>query len=356
MRTSHLVATCLFASAFMVNVTRAVPPILFSDDFDVDSSANWTANAGVGFDPNFNSVPMDSHADFFFDYSAAGIPPAPNSVGNTTIGMKLQANLTANALGGFSVSPTGQDFTGDYSITFDAWSSTLGPFPFGDSGSTNLSTFGLLTGGTTSQAFFSTDGVYFAYTGDGGSAADYRVYSVEKVNSYQIDNPDVIDLHATYFAGTRNGTGQLYLDATGDPNGDGITVPQSVINAVPGADLSGTLFLGAAGFAWHQHEIRKVGSIAQWYVNGFLLIELELSSIDDPDDSFTVGGGNISFGHLDVNFTSSTSPFAQDLLFTLIDNVVVTSLIPEPTTWLLLCLGAVAASGIRPSRLALARK
>ena len=57
----------------------------------------------------------DAAADFFFDYSSVGIPAAPNGAG--TRGLKLQANLTNGIFSGMSVSPTGQNFTGDYRLT-----------------------------------------------------------------------------------------------------------------------------------------------------------------------------------------------------------------------------------------------
>ena len=68
---------------------------LYSQNFDVDDTANWTVNSGPG----------TNAANLFFDYSTVGIPPAPNSTGGSTRGVKLQANLSGNAAGGISVSP-----------------------------------------------------------------------------------------------------------------------------------------------------------------------------------------------------------------------------------------------------------
>ena len=122
--------------------------VLYSQNFDVDDTANWT----------YTVAGSDGLADYFYDYGAsAGIPAAPNS-GGTTRGMKLQANLTAATFGGGSASPNGQTFTGDYKVTFDLWSNYLGADsttggtginPIGTtSGSTMLSTYGILTSGT----------------------------------------------------------------------------------------------------------------------------------------------------------------------------------------------------------------
>lgn len=307
---------------------------LYTENFDDGNAVNrWTAFPGIGFvdsggslvdapmDTNFDTMPLlggvdgvnDDFSGFMFDYSTVGIPSAPNSTGGTTIGLKLQASLFSNALGGFSVSPNGVNLTGDYSVKFDAWSSSLGPFPGGGSGSTNLSTFGVQTAGTDSQTLLNADGVFFAYTGDGGSSADYRAYSSDESDSYD-GSPAEPD--ATYFAGTRNGTGQLYIDAVG---GD-VTVPQSVIDATS-QDMSGILNAGAAGFQWHRNEIRVVGDTVDWYMNGFLLISVDTSNFTVP-----TAGGNLSFGHSDINFSSSTDTDAVDLLFTLIDNIEVTAI------------------------------
>jgi len=320
----------------LILATQPALAQLYTENFDDLNAVNrWTANAGYGVDSAIVQVPMDTNFDtlpftgvdgvnddfsgFAYDYSAVGVPSAPNSAGGSTIGMKLQASLFSNALGGFSASPNALNLTGDYSVTFDAWSSSLGPFPGGGSGSTNLSTFGVLTAGTASSTILQTDGVFFAYTGDGGSGADYRAYSVEDTNSYQWPRADPTDDNATYWAGSRNGTAQLYMDAVGSPT----TVPQSVIDAVPGQDMSGTLREGAAGFAWQQNEIKKVGNVIEWSVNGFLLITIDTTNFAEP-----TGGGNIAFGQADINFSSSTDPDAADLLFTVIDNIEVNATAP----------------------------
>ena len=85
--------------------------ILNSENFSADATAAWTLNGG----------PADESANFYYDYSAVGIPEAPNSAAGSTArrGMKLQANITAGVFGGMSVSPTGKAFTGDYKVSFD---------------------------------------------------------------------------------------------------------------------------------------------------------------------------------------------------------------------------------------------
>ena len=66
---------------------------LFSENFDVDHTANWVVNTlGPGNDANL-----------FFDYSTIGIPSAPNS-GGTTMGLRLRAHM----LGSTAVFPAGE--------------------------------------------------------------------------------------------------------------------------------------------------------------------------------------------------------------------------------------------------------
>src|SRR5688500_5066955 len=121
----------LSAAALFLAVEPAVAQALYMEDFDVDHTANWiTDNPPIGYNAAITMTkPQDFTADIFFDYSTVGIPSAPNSTGGTTRGMKLQADLFSDALGGGSVSPKDQNFTGDYSVRFDLWTNTVGPFP-----------------------------------------------------------------------------------------------------------------------------------------------------------------------------------------------------------------------------------
>src|SRR3954466_7193354 len=94
--------------------------ILYSDNFNVDSSANWTVNIAPSTPA---AVSTQQQATFAYDYSALGIPPAPGS--SDTLGLRLRANIPGSAaspvttrpgqtLSGLSVSPTGQNFGTNY--------------------------------------------------------------------------------------------------------------------------------------------------------------------------------------------------------------------------------------------------
>jgi len=293
----------------------AVAAPLYTNDFEVDTTASWTVNNG----------PSDQASDFFFDYSTVGIPLAPNSSGGSTRGMKLQANQSSGIFSGMSVSPIGQSFTGDYTLKFDWWANVNGPFPAGGSGSTQLSTFGIGTSGTVAQwpgALQSS--VWFAATGDGGSAADWRAYSSAAGTGYT----DTSGVYAAgNVAGSRNNTNAYYAGFGG--------------NAAPAAQLAlfpqqtGATNVGSAGMEWHQVQIEKAGNIATWTVDSTLIATIDLSTV-------TLSGGNIFFGHSDINATSSTDINDVNLLFTLVDNVRVCDTappVPEPATVALSALG-----------------
>lgn len=286
------------AAVLVAGSAGVAPAQLFSENFEADPTANWTVNAG----------PSDSAANFFFDYSTVGIPAAPS--GGGTRGLKLQANLTNGIFGGFSVSPTGLNLTGDYTVSFDWWSNINGPFPGGGNGSTNLSTFGIGTAATAAQwpgAGPAIDSVWFAATGDGGSASDYRAYSTAATTSYAAGNA----VYAAPAGGINNS--DPYYAGFG-----GVAAPAAQIVLFP--QQTGVTNVGAAGMQWHQVEINKSGDLVTWTIDGLLIATIDLNTV-------TLGGGNIFFGHSDVNTSRSLDPNAPQLLFTLIDNVVV---IPAP--------------------------
>ena len=62
----NFAVAALALSALLATDGRAVT--LYSENFDVDSTANWTVN-----DPALS----DKIADFYYDYSAIGVPAAP---------------------------------------------------------------------------------------------------------------------------------------------------------------------------------------------------------------------------------------------------------------------------------------
>jgi T5SS/PEP-CTERM-associated repeat protein len=178
---------------------------------------------------------------------------------------------------------------------------------------------GVMTSGTVSNTVASTDGVFFGATGEGNTLADYRAYAPERTGSYVSPPVDAIDQHANYLAGGRNATEALYVSSF-----PGQTPPAAQEALFPGIQ-TGAVQNGSFGMTWRQVEIEVKNQIVSWRVDGVLLITINTAAFTVP-----VGGGNISFGHADINATSSTDPLASTLLFTLVDNVRVQQL---PASW-----------------------
>ena len=333
------------AMVVLLTTVAHAQAVLFSETFDTDPSANWTVNTFIGGTTASGGSAANA-ANFFFDYSSVGIPAAPNSIGGSTRGLKLQANITGTgpAAGlppGISVSPTGQSFTGDYSLRFDWWTNFIGNTSGGigntggGSGSTQLSTFGILTSGTVANYVGSSDCVFYAATPDGASAADYRAYSVTAQSGYQTGTTGV-NSQNVFAAGSQQNTNVYY--ATPFPGGR--TAPLIQQTSYP-LTQTGTTVVGTPSFQWNDVLIEKTGATITWTVNGTLLATTSTSGFATAPK-----GNNILFGQADTsNGAGTPAATFQAVDFTLIDNVRVISAVPEPTTIGLL---AAAAAGAMP--------
>jgi len=86
---------------------------LWEENFDSGTAAgNFSVKAG-------SDLGMDDYtADFAFDYSTIGLPPAPGS--STTVGLMVNAN-SMNAAAGVNFYPAGQSFNGDLALRFNLY-------------------------------------------------------------------------------------------------------------------------------------------------------------------------------------------------------------------------------------------
>lgn len=299
---------------------------LYSNDFDTDTTSNWSFFTNVTGD-TASQGDQGNAADFFFDYSTVGISAAPGS--STTRGLRLQANIigtpnpTGTALYGTSVSPLGLTLNGDYRLKFHAWQNYHGPLGAGGSGSTHVTMAGIGVSGTTIQVPGSAvNGTAFGMTGDGGSTVDYRVYN----GSASVAATSTGFYASGTAAGSNNSSNAYWTALYG-----GASAPAAQLALFPGQ--TGVTSAGAAGFAWRSWEILKVGNTVTWFVDGNLHATVTGAALP---------GNNIFFAQTDINAGSSTDNNSIALQFGLIDNVQVEA-VPEPATMTVLGLAALAA-------------
>ena len=290
---------------------------VFSEDFEIDHSLDNTYAT--------NSTPLCvTLTDLYFDYNTAGIPLSPHSATSSTRALKMCANLQGGVFGGVSVSPLGFAITDNFDMRFDAWFNFNGPMPGGGSGSTQVGGAGYGTAGTTAQVAGVADSVFIGATADGGSSADYRVYSPSHQASYQdgdfrIGSDGLFqtthgDPETGYiYAGTnRNNSGAYYTS-----NFPGQPAPAAQLSLYP--QQTGTAANGTMAFKWHDISLKKIGNTITYTIDGVLIATVDVT------DAGTLGGQNILFNQYDINASSSTDPNRTNLNFTLIDNVRITN-------------------------------
>ncbi len=293
-----LIVTNSLGSVTSSVATLTVNPLfatVFMDSFDTNSSANWTVNKSS----------TDNRVTFAYDYSAMGIPSAPNSSGGTTKGLKLEANVSLGVVAALSLSPVGQSFFGNYRLHFDMWINVNGPLPGGGNGSTEAITAGVGTAGNRVQwngSGSTADGVWFEVDGEGGvgdtstTQGDFVAYVG---TTGQATNSGV------YAAGTGTtvrGNGNPYY-ANVFPGGQ--TAPSYQMTTY--TQQTGGLAIGTVGFAWHDVVVNKTGGTVEWFIDGLKIATVTGASITssnvfvgywDPYASLT-DNTNLSFGLVD---------------------------------------------------------
>ena len=275
--------------------------VVFIETFDSDVSDAWTINKGS----------EDTAAIFGYDYSADGIPPAPNTTDGSTSGLKFTANMSLGASASVTTSPKGKAFSGDYQLAFDLWMNVNGPLPSGGAGTTEFASAGIGTSGDHIQTGDSrSDGAWFLLTGEGGSSNDYRFF----LNNAFITTSSHSDV---YVAGSQNNTSSYYASLFPE----GVLPPERQVNAHP--QQSGGRGLGHPSFEWLEVTLTKQGSQVIWSLNGADI------AIADQDTSPFTDSGNIFVGYND--FFSSVSD-NEALSFGLVDNVRVLQIAPGTAT------------------------
>jgi hypothetical protein len=176
-------------TAFATIVDDELPPgvVLFSDDMDTDTSADWIVRFGA------NNGIYDADLRWAFDYTTLNpsIPPSPHSPPGSTKGLFLQVNRTngvPTSLGGaagVNLYPAGRTFSGNFALRADMYLS----YDITPAGSTEHALLGLNHSGLLTNRFTITtdasfangsarggDGVWAAIGTDASNTRDYAAY------------------------------------------------------------------------------------------------------------------------------------------------------------------------------------
>ncbi len=280
-----LFTACLLSTALTFAVTLA-PSNLIDDDFDVDTSADYTVTGGA-----------DGSIAFAYDYSADGIPAAPNS-GGSTLGVKITANDTVGASDSTTVwNNLSVPYT-NYRLSIDIYMNVGA-----SSGTTEFSGAGVAGDGAAVNSVFlpiTGTGHFLSMTGEGGSGSDYRTATP---GGNRTPSGDPAYLNST---NTTNATGDTYL-----------------------AIFPATDFPGSPGNTWTTLTIDVVAGNITYSLDGTPIVK---ESFDGSQ------GDQVNFLYSDV-FGSVANPFQSN--FGIFDNLTVTEVIPEPASALLLGLASL---------------
>lgn len=300
---------------------------VFFEDWETDHTSDGTyTNLTVG---------GNSQVNYYYDYSVLGIPLSPHSLTSGTHALKLCTGFaTNNPLTtsepfptGISVSPLNFGITDNFEMRWDQWYNFNGPAPGGGSGSTIVGGGGYGTHATNAQVAGNVlDGVAIGDTMDGGSSADFRVYSFTHPSSYQdgdyqigsdgvnqTTHGDPTSGFVYAGGGFRNNTASTYYTT----NFPGQPIPAAQAALYP--QQTGTAANGTFSFAWHEVALAKIANVITYKVDGILIATVNVV------DAGNSGGSNIFWEQFDINGSASVDPNFTNLNFMLVDNVRITN-------------------------------
>lgn len=167
------------SSATATIVDDDLPPatVLFADNFDTDTSANWSRLVGWEV-----ATPLDVTNQFSVDYSQFGIPAPPGTA--TTRGLLASVNKldATQSAAGVNFYPIGQSFSGDYALRFQMYHEGVN-----GGGTTEHIIFGINHSGTKTNWFHNQgtgvpagwefDGIWAQVGVDSSALGDYVLNS-----------------------------------------------------------------------------------------------------------------------------------------------------------------------------------
>jgi hypothetical protein len=236
--------------------------LLFADNFNSDTSADWILRFGA------NNNILDYTVDWPFDYATIGVPPAPGSLGADTMGVRISVNKTNSAAGGgagLNLYPRDRNFSGDYALRFDLYLS------YGTASTTEHALTGINHSGqvtnrisqSTTGIQRGTDGIWVAIESDGSANREWAMYTSTNAASaaFQITNRSAASL-----------TNIL------------TSPPYTVAGSVGNSSSSGTK-------TWADVELSQVGRLLTLKVNRNIIYRFT--------NTFGFSNGTIMIGHND---------------------------------------------------------
>lgn len=306
----------LVAGTFLLSDAHSA--VIYSENFDDSSAASrWTTVTSGSATSNFAF-------DYTTELDFAGNPIGVPQTGQTTrIGLKLAAN-TASAPGtgviaGINAYANALNLTTSAVMTFDMYAH------FNDTGfgSTNYGTYGFYhstqTGTFNSLGPAATSGYWFTASSDNGTTTAMRALEV----------------------GTQDNTAARYLDSSQNPALAGSTTYKALF-----PDQDGAGGFSIAGFVlnrWVNVRLTRDMStgVVKWEMkNPADAAYTQIYSVTDATQ--TQNTGTITLGMTDP-FASFSGPNT----YFLYDNVVVSDLVPEPASGVLVVLAMASLAGVR---------
>lgn len=270
--------------------------VLFSDNFDGDSSANWTVAS---------NVPAQADVVLNYDYSVESIPSAPNSVGGTRKGLKARVNISqaaAPVIAALAYSNT--SFSSSYIVRFDAYMT----YAVGAAGTSTESLFGINGNGATPVAptlgTATASGISPITAGNLFSAEADNNQSGGRTYRYYEGATDVLPANTEWVGGPGGNTAAINS-----------VLPFSSIFPSPKALAAGVFGSGAGtGWGWVRVEIYNnvtAGRVTMKFNDAVVF--------DRPTAAYT--SGKLMLGVMDLN-PGSVMPAT---MYTVYDNIVVSS-------------------------------
>lgn len=298
---------------------------LFADDFETDTSANWTVLFGA------NNEVDDKDAVFAYDYVTFDqIPPAPNG---SFLGLKLTVNKydpTSYGAAGVNVYPKGKSFSGNYALRFNMFiqvntvAGTTEHALFGVNHSGSKTNWVRQTAGSVQNPAVDIDGLWFAIVADASevNGLGHVCYTGTQADAPAsvLANRSPLDLTGVFksppFNAGDSGVGGSpacrpdtttlnWADVEVKSVNDVITlsINRTVVLEVPNSTpyKSGTIMLG------YNDQFDSIGNVGAVYFDNVRVVQLDVAPPPKP----VITGFKAEPSNALITFTSASGEVGQ---------------------------------------------